>query len=296
MTKIEIPPLEEFIVYEKFYGVLFGDKNILKYYSREDNKVYELARASSSIWSILADVKGEVYFGTYGTNNVHSLFNGFKLSKNGYVCSMVRYKDKILDTGEYGLEKTLSSEVLISVNDMEKRNIKEIENLFTNKNHNLYALVWNKNETFSIITLPKNYRKYSLGEEILHYDVRHLSICQAIAVPGELKGLNGKTYPFSIISCVNLKYLDINGKKVKRSGVGKGMEIKNLSYLSPSLNKIELIYAGVNLNEIIKVEIEDGKVKNKKTLIPGLSNYVLTLEPVFNKNLHKKLVAKGRGK
>ena len=113
-------------------------------------------------------------------------------------------------------------------------------------------------------------------------------------VPGELKGLDGKTYPFSVISCINLGYLDINGEKIEGSKVGESKRINRIALLSSSSNKIELIYSGENLNKIIKVEIENGKVKKKETLVRRLSNCVSSLEPIFNKSLHEKLVAKGK--
>jgi len=279
-------------------GVLFGDDNILKYYSKEDNKIYELAKVRW-IWSILADAeRGEIYFGSWESwkaniHHVYSLFSKFKSERNCGIEFIIKYKDEILDGGSYGLVKTLTDEVLISKKDMERNYVIEIKSLFVDENQNLYALVCNKDDTYSIITLLENSGRYSLGEEILHYDVKHPYKCQAITVPGKLKGLNGKTYPFSIISCVNLKYLDINGEKMKKSKVkSKFKQIERIALLSSSPNKIELIYSGHGLNEIAKVEIENGKVKKKETLVYGLSRFVYALEPVFDKKFHEKLVGK----
>ncbi len=290
MTKIEIPPLEEFIVYEKFYGVLFGDDNILKYYTKEDNKIYELAKVGG-VWSIFADTENEeVYFGTW-KGSLHFLFNEFESTRRYNVQSIIKHKGEILDGGGDGLIKTLTGEILIFEEDMKENGIESIESLFVDKDQNLYALVRNEDYNCSVITLPENSGKYSLGEEILHYNVKQPYKCQAITVPGKLKGLNGKTYPFSIISCVNLKYLDINGEKIEGSEV-KDKEIRRIALLSSSPNKIELIYSGHGLNEIAKVEIENGKVKKKETLVYGLSRFVYALEPVFDKKFHEKLVGK----
>ncbi len=292
--KIEIPPLEEFIVYEKFYGVLFRDKNILKYYSREDNKVYELETTNEDgTLCILADVeKGEVYFGG-GLGTICSLFSEFKSTREYSARSVIKHKGEILDGGWYGLMKTLTDETLISEEDMKENCIELIESLFVDEYQNLYALVRNKDDTHSIITLPENSGKYSIGEEILHYNVKNIYISQAIAIPGKLEGINGKTYPFSILSCVNSKYLDINDKKIEGSEVEGEEKIGRIALLLSSTNKIELIYSGYDINEIVKVEIKDGKVKKKKTLVYGLSDLVLALEPVFDKDLHEKLIAKG---
>ena len=292
--KIEIPPLEEFIVYEKFYGVLFWDYNILKYYSREDNKVYELETTNEDgTLCILADVeKGEVYSGG-GLGTICSLFSEFKSIRTYCIRSVIKHKGEILDGGWYGLMKTLTNETLISEEDMKENCIELIESLFVDEYQNLYALVWNKDDT-CIITLPENSGKYSIGEEILHYNVKNIFISQAIAIPGRLEGINGKTYPFSILSCVNSKYLDIDGKKIEGSEVGEHKLIHRISLLSASPNKIELIYSGGNINEIVKAEIENGKVKKKETLVSGLSDNVSALEPVFDKKLHEELIAKGK--
>ena len=107
---------------------------------------------------------------------------------------------------------------------------------------------------------------------------------------GELKGLNGKTYPFSIISCANFKYLDINGEKIRGSRVGDEGEINRIALLSLSQNEIELVYSGYRLNEIVKIKIEGRKVKEKEALVSGLSDWVCALEPVFDKKLHEKLI------
>ena len=154
MAKIKIPSLEKFIVYKKFYGVLFRDSDFLKYYSVEDNKIYELIRIRR-IYSIFADTENEeVYFGTMD-GDIYSLFNGFESKRKDSVNSIMKHKNEILDAGGYGLVKTLTGEVLISKKDMERNSIKRIESLFIDENQNLYALVWNKDKDYSIIILPE---------------------------------------------------------------------------------------------------------------------------------------------
>ena len=280
------------------YGFLFGDDDILKYYSIEDNKVYKLAKTNwdgGTICSIFADVEGgEVYFGTFG-GLIYSLFSKSKSwIKDFEIESIIKHKCKILDSGGHGLTNTFEDITLISVEDTVENDIRSIESLFDDKDQNLYALVWNDDDTHSIITLPEDCGKYSLGEEIFRYDAKETYFCQAIAIPGRLKGIDGKIYPFSIISCVNPKYLDINGKKIEGSEVEEEEgQIKRIALLSSSSNKTELIYSGYGLNKIVKVKIEGRKVKEKKTLISGLSDWVCALESVFDKKFHEKLVAKG---
>ena len=283
----------ELIVYLKYYGVLFGDGYILKYFSEEDKKVYTLAKAPKTIQAILADGdRKEVYF-SYEWGKVCSLFSDFESESRGsHIDAIQKHKDKILDSGWYGLVSCLDNKVLISREEMEKENIVGIVSLVKDEEENLYGLVKYKDFYYGLITLPESSGRYSIGERILSYGVHITPICQAVLVPGQLKGENGKTYPFSVLSCVDSGYLDLNGEKIKGKEPN-GTQIIHRVALLPS-DKIEVIYSGSGLHKIIKAEINP-KTKEAKTeiLVDGLASRIWALEVVKDEKLHNKLIERG---
>jgi len=246
-----------------------------------------LSKADNTIWSIYADVKEkEVYYGYW--RGIKSLFNNFSQERLGFVTEIIKHKGRLLDT-EGLLNETLTGRVLISEWEMKKKGVLAINSLMTDNEENLYALVW-RMYNYSVIRLHEDdLGKYLLGEKILCYGTSNWAgRWQAIIVPGKLKGADGKTYPFSIVSCVNWKYLDLNGEKIEGTEVEKG--IFKVELLSARDEKIDLIYSGNELKKIIRVKIEGRKVKEKEALVSGLSDWVCALEPVFDKKLHEKLI------
>ncbi|MBU1030412.1 MAG: hypothetical protein KKB65_04220, partial [Nanoarchaeota archaeon] len=219
-----------------------------------------------------------------------------KQKRNDYVQSINDFNGLTIDAGSYGLFNTETSEELISKKSLADNNIDDIESL-NSFNNFLYALVAKNNESHSVVEINNsNTNKFFIEKTIKKYAVKHTKICDYAIVPQRsIKGDNGKDYPFSIITCANMKYLDLNGEKIP------GTEVKNfdqrilrVKLIKSTFTTAEIIYSGKNLNAIYKANINlTNNTATTKTIITNLSDFVLALQPIFNKSSHEYLSALG---
>lgn len=178
---------------------------------------------------------------------------------------------------------------------MERRDILSIDSLPVDPTGNLFGLVEYKDFSHGLIEINNDKENYSLDEKILSYG-KGQSICQAIIIPfGSFKGENNTKYNFSVVSCTNLKYLDLNGEKIKGTEVEEDQSINRVESLELKGKKLEVIYSGYRLKQIIKAKIDLEKRKAKsKVLIRNLSNYVWALEPIKDDLQHQIFVVWGK--
>lgn len=272
----------------KLYGVLFGDDNTLKYFDPENRTTHSLKKDSDNIYAIFVDGE-EVYYGKI-SGKVHSLFGKFTSSKRDYSINAIqKHKERIIDSGGYGLYDTLEDKVLISEKEI---NFNCINSLSVDEKGNLFGILGNKNKKDFFMEIKEDDGIYHLGDIILNYDRSHNSIDQNQIIPwGKLKGMNGRTYPFSTISCANHNYLDLNGEKI--AWTESAEKIYRLEQISLEGNVLEVIYAG-ELKQIIKakIDLKRREVVSKEIMIDGLGTYNCALEPVRSYTLHQKLIKK----
>ena len=280
----------------KMLGIIYGNNNVLEYYNLENNERRKLAKATGAIWSFHHNSKNKKTHYSRGNSKIFCLENSSKQERQNYICSINSFNGLISDAGRYGLFNTETSEELISKKSLADNNIDDIESL-NSFNNFLYALVAKNNESHSVVEINNsNTNKFFIEKTIKKYAVKHTKICDYAIVPQRsIKGDNGKDYPFSIITCANMKYLDLNGEKIP------GTEVKNfdqrilrVKLIKSTFTTAEIIYSGKNLNAIYKANINlTNNTATTKTIITNLSDFVLALQPIFNKSSHEYLSALG---
>lgn len=229
--------------------------------------------------------------------------------RNNSIYSIIKHNGKIIDSGIYGLGlyDTIENKILISKEDMNKKKIIYIESLIKDNQNRLFGLCvdYKKNSTLRELT------DYSIGDVILDYKTKHITQYQAKILPyGGFKGENGKDYDFSVLSCVNLKYLDLNGDKIEGSECEENKdyehkaEILSLDYLKLEGKEIDVVYSGlsnwettmddfqIKNNDIYqaKIDLEKKRVLEKKVLVSNLGTHVTSLNVVRNQDLHENLI------
>ncbi|MBU0665780.1 MAG: hypothetical protein KKC26_00290, partial [Nanoarchaeota archaeon] len=96
------------------------------------------------------------------------------------------------------------------------------------------------------------------------------------------------------ITCVNRHYLDLNGEKITGINTNGDQKINRLKLIKSTPTTAEIIYNGMNLNSVYKATIDlTNKTATTKTIITNLSDFVLALQPIFNKSSHEYLSALG---
>jgi hypothetical protein len=291
------------------YGILFIDCRNLKYFDLGTRKTHELAETETGIEAALA--KGEDVYYSWVKHDLSlfyrsssekrkkesltaALFGSFKSEKrNGEVETLQGYKDAILDAGSYGLVDTLKNRVLISEEEMKKKGIYRIDSLQVGNEGNLFGLVWNHNITHGLIEILENSGKYFFGKELLNYGLKHDHGCQFIIVPqGRLQGTN-KEYDSSVVSCVNLHYLDLNGEPIKGTEVEQTQYIHVLEPLISDGRSLEVIYSGYNIKQVIKakIDLENKKLAKKEVLMDSFPGWADYFKPIQTKSLHEKLIS-----
>ncbi|MBU1849374.1 MAG: hypothetical protein KKH40_01470, partial [Nanoarchaeota archaeon] len=165
-------------------------------------------------------------------------------------------------------------------------------------NNSLYALVQKTDDSNSVVEInTSNLNSFFIGETIKNYDVSHGSICDFAIVPqGNMRVDNGKDYPFSIITCTNLEYLDLNGEKIAGTEVKNSSDqsINRLKLIKSTNTTAEIIYSGNRLNAVYKANINlTNKTATTKAIVENLSDLVLALHPIFNHDSHKHLSSIG---
>ncbi|MBU1030589.1 MAG: hypothetical protein KKB65_05120 [Nanoarchaeota archaeon] len=275
----------------KMLGIIYGNNNVLEYYNLENNERRKLAKATGAIWSFHHNSKNKKTHYSRGNSKIFCLENSSKQERQNYICSINSFNGLISDAGRYGLFNTETSEELISKKSLENKNIYSINSL-NNFNNSLYALVQKTDDSNSVVEInTSNSNSFFIGETIKNYDVSHGSICDFAIVPqGNMRGDNGKAYPFSIITCANMDYLDLNGEKIVGIEVknSSNQSIRRLKLIKSTPTTAEIIYSGYNLNTIYKAKIDlQSKKADVQPMIKQLSDCVFALEPVFDKESHE---------
>ncbi len=95
--------------------------------------------------------------------------------------------------------------------------------------------------------------------------------------------------PFSVISSANLICLDLNGEKI--AGTRVPSQINRIALLSSTPERAAVVYSGYGLNAIKQAEINlEEKTAETFTFVDGLSDSVSAIAPVFDKELHERLL------
>ncbi|MFH1606007.1 MAG: hypothetical protein ABIC91_01560 [Nanoarchaeota archaeon] len=281
----------------KMLGIIYGNNNVLEYYNLENNERRKLAKATGAIWSFHHNSKNKKTHYSRGNSKIFCLENSSKQERQNYICSINSFNGLISDAGRYGLFNTETSEELISKKSLENKNIYSINSL-NNFNNSLYALVQKTDDSNSVVEINNsNPNKFFIGETIKNYDTDHSNLCDFAIVPqGNMRGDNGKDYPFSIITCANLEYLDLNGEKIIETEVNKSsnQSIKRLKLIKSTSTTAEIIYSGWNLKNIYKANIDlTNKTTITEPIITNLSTLVLALQPIFKRDSHEHLSSLG---
>ncbi|MBU0666551.1 MAG: hypothetical protein KKC26_04260, partial [Nanoarchaeota archaeon] len=203
ISEIKLTSIES-IFENKMLGIIYGNTDVLEYYNFENEERRKLAKANGSIWSVHHDSKTKKTFYDNGSRFVVCLENGLKQERQYFIQSINEFNGLILDAGRYGLFNTETGKGLISIESLEDNNIDDIESL-NSFNNSLYALARNNDDSHSVVEIKtSNPNKFFIGETIKNYDTDHSDICDFTIIPqGNMRGDNGKDYPFSIITCAN---------------------------------------------------------------------------------------------
>ncbi|MBU1849682.1 MAG: hypothetical protein KKH40_03045, partial [Nanoarchaeota archaeon] len=244
-----------------------------------------------NIWSVHHDSKTKHTHYDDNHQYIICLEDDSKQGRNNCIQSINSFNGLTIDAGSYGLFNTETGKGLISRNSLENKNIYSINSL-NNFNNSLYALVQKTDDSNSVVEInTSNSNSFFIGETIKNYDVSHGSICDFAIVPqGNMRGDNGKAYPFSIITCANMDYLDLNGEKIVGIEVknSSNQSIRRLKLIKSTPTTAEIIYSGYNLNTIYKAKIDlQSKKADVQPMIKQLSDCVFALEPVFDKESHE---------
>ncbi len=283
------------------YGILFGGGGYphgspeLRYFSLGEGKTHFLAKAWDTL--IILPFGGEIYYDNSSDERqvIKSLFGGFKYKPFGHLEAIKEHRNKILGSDASGLISILEEgKKLITKKEMEEeKNILSIKSLLVDLEENLFGLVAYKNKGSGIIEIKENEGRYSLGEEILSYEEKHQG--QAEIIPGgTFQGKNGNDYNFSIVSCGDSEYLDLNGEKIEGTKVQWDYQvIKRVKFLGFEAGDPVIFYLDRNFGRVVKarIDLENKTVIEKNDLINGLSVHVnYTLEPVRSHSLHERLI------
>ncbi len=252
-----------------------------------EQKIYRIKEIDKEdfLCSILVS-KGEVYSGTLD-GDIYTLEDDLVATRVEGVKTLMEHNGDVFDAGFYGLYNTSTNTELISQEEKRRSGIETFNSLI--KDNNLYALVRFSDKTHGIISLPERKGKLSIGETILNYDNKPIPSTQAVLLPGRIRS-NSREYPFSVLSCVYKNYLDLNGEKIKGTEVMDGI-INRISVLSSTSDFADVVYSGFDLHAVYRAGIDLRKRRaDVSILIDGLSDIILALFLVYDKNLHQELI------
>ncbi|MBU0666855.1 MAG: hypothetical protein ABIC91_05660 [Nanoarchaeota archaeon] len=298
ISEIKLTPIES-IFEKKMLGLLYGNSKVLEYYNFETEERRILARANAAIWGVHHDSKTKKTYFDNGIGSVICLETGSKKERDNYNCiqSIKSFDNFILDTGGFGLFNTKTSKELLSKYNLNDNNIGDVESL-NSFNNSLYAQVRNFDKSQSIVEVnTSNPNKFFIGETIKKCEVKAKGSRDFAIVPqGNMRGDNGRNYPFSIITCANISYLDLNGEKILGTEVNNSSDqsIHRVELIKSTPTTAEIIYSGKYLYVIYKADIDlTNKTAITKSVVENLSNCVLALQPIFNKSSHEHLSSIG---
>ena len=303
MKNIHIPTIDELMKPEdKVYGVLVSDYEILKYYDFKDSNIYTLANEFGIITAIT--IKDDDVLYSCG-RKIKTLFSRNKIIKESLLgilwrilfdqhtpdyeaFSLEEHNGTLLDTSNRGLENTLEGKVLISADELEVSSISYIKSLAVDGENNLFGLVCTKPLDSCFVELTRTKTGYEITR-LIKYNDPHPN--KAIIVPyGNMRGANGKEYPFSALcACANTLYLNEN----------------ELYKSSESINTFEVVSLQGNSAKIILPSKKENcsvtlNLANKTKQDPprvfyhGLFDFAKSMKAVKSFTLHEKLLELGK--
>jgi len=286
-SDIHIPTVEEIAAQEKVYGILFPDKKKLMYMAGE--KLYAV-RSSETQIELVFPTANEVYFET--GRAIHALFSGSSSEKRiPSIYGIREFHGRIIDVGMYGIYDTLDNRPLLSEEELNKQGIHCVYSLELDQSGRLFGEIRYADDRDALVEIRED---YSIGDELI--DFYQSNVSQIELIPwGNLKGEDGKNYPFSTLSCINSNSIYLNRQSISISLADVGESIQFFRHPKLDGDELEIEYFGLPSEKTWTARIDlskrmmIGKEESKEDW--GDLYYSVQVTSLL---LHQRLVEKGK--
>ncbi|MFC1697010.1 hypothetical protein ACFL1H_01645, partial [Nanoarchaeota archaeon] len=201
----------------------------------------------------------------------------------------INYNNKLLGCSGLGIHNVKKNEFLLNKEELEYYNLSRIKNLV--EYDGLYALVTHQRESPMIYRINDNGKEYYFEDKIFTYENNRMNFNDRdfIILPREIQ-IGLEKYPFTMISCANLRYLDIFNTRIKDSDESE--QINTLNVINHDDNIATIVYGGMD-NKLIKAKIDIDKrcVLEKEKIVSNYFSWnINSLSIVKFRSLHEKII------
>ncbi|MBU1850585.1 MAG: hypothetical protein KKH40_07690 [Nanoarchaeota archaeon] len=292
IRELKLTPIES--LFEKNpLGILYTNNDCLEYYDWENESRLAIKKMSTFINALYCDDNQRIIINDQNIM-VYDLLNDEDRYIRMYRPNCITtHKNNILDCGDYGIFG-VGDTMLWSKRSLGEKNLAGVEAI-QSYNDELYALVNDKNDVRSIIELKvRTTRNCKIKNVLMQYDARGVGPYNFIILPyGKIKDLRRKTHPFSILSCVNNHYLDLNGEKI--AGTDTEHQINCLQIKNIDKSSVKVFYSVFNQKAIFESSIDlDRKSADTKVVVSGLDKRVCYFQLINNEKSHEYLSSLGK--
>ncbi len=293
-SDIHIPTVEEIAGVNQAYGLLYSDRKLLEYYDLGSGETYIVLAGSPLVNAVFA-AKDAVY---YNINcRTKAIFDNLASDeRKGRIKTIVGYHNRIIDSGSGGTFDSLENRMLFSEEEMKEKDVEEFISFAVSPDGKLYGLGNYFDKYFPLIEINTQGQP-SLGETIFSWYSAGDEYSDFLLLPwGSFEGDDRKKYDFSILSCVNMHCLDLNGRMIKGSRLSLTQQILKIRQLNLWGNQVDLAISGKGLNQIVRMKIDLARreVIKKETLIDKMRHRITALDTVKSKTLHERLIERGK--